>query len=204
MTQAIWLLAALGALGAFDTVWFHEVRGKLVARPEMRPELRLHVLRDALYVIVFSTLPFVAWRGAWAVVIAVVLVGEFVVTMADFVTEDTVRAGVGGVFPGERITHAVMGIVYGAMLAFLVPVLWGWLGAPAGLALVPAPVPVWLRAALMAAAVGIAVHGLRDLAAVLGLPGSDFPWADAVAQERDVRAEDAVASGPGIGAGAPR
>jgi hypothetical protein len=193
MTQAIWLLAVLGALGAFDTVWFHEIRGKLVARPEMRPELRLHVLRDVLYVVVFATLPFLAWHGLWTIVLGAVLIGELVVTMADFVTEDRVRAGVGGVVPGERITHAVMGIVYGAMLAFLVPVLWGWLQEPTGLVRVGAPVAGWLRATLGAAAAGIALHGLRDLAAVLALPGSAAPWARAVARERSRPARSAAA-----------
>jgi len=174
--RALELLAVLGAIGAFDTLWYHEWRGRLVARPEMRPELRLHVARDALYVVIFASLPLVAWRGAWTVVLAGLLIAEIVITMDDFVTEDRVRAGVGGVFPGERITHAVMGIVYGAMLAFLVPVMWGWLRMPTALVLAPAPVPAVLRWALVAAAAGIALHGLRDLAAVLALPGSAWPW----------------------------
>jgi phosphatidylglycerophosphate synthase len=150
----------------------------------MRPELRLHVARDALYVVIFATLPFVAWRGLWTAVFAAILFAEIVITMLDFITEDKVRRDVGGVFPGERITHAVMGIIYGAMLGYLVPVLWAWFQQPSGLVVDTAPVPVWLRAALGAAAVGILVHGLRDLAAVLALPGSDWPWARAVARER--------------------
>lgn len=181
MREAIWLLAALGTLGAFDTIWFHELRGKLVARPEMRPELRLHVIRDALYVIVFAALPFVQWHGGWAIALAAVLLAEFVVTMLDFVTEDRVRASIGGVMPGERVTHAVMGIVYGAMLAFLTPVLWAWFQLPTQLLHSPAPVPGWLRIGLVTAAVATLLHGLRDLAAVLALPGSSWPWTDAAA-----------------------
>lgn len=176
MDRALWLLAVLGVIGAYDTIWYHEWRGRLVARPEMRPELRLHVARDAIYVVIFASLPLVAWRGAWTALLAALLVAEIVITMADFVTEDQVRKGVGGVFPGERVTHAVMGIVYGAMLAFLVPVLWRWLGEPTALAVAPAAVPASLRWGLGAAAAGIALHGLRDLAAVLGLPGSALPW----------------------------
>jgi hypothetical protein len=184
MRDALWLLAALGVVGAFDTLWFHEWRGRLVARPEMRPELRLHVARDALYVVIFASLPFVEWRGLWTAVVVAILIAEIVITMTDFVTEDKVRKGVGGVFPGERITHAVMGIIYGAMLGYLVPVLWAWFQQPSGLVLEAAPVPPWLRAALGAAAAGILAHGLRDLAAVLSLPGSDWPWADTIARER--------------------
>jgi hypothetical protein len=177
MTTALWLLALLGLIGAFDTIYYHEWRGRLVARREMRPELRLHVARDAIYVVLFGTLPILAWQG-WVVgVLVFLLVAEIVITMADFVTEDRVRAGLGGVFPGERVTHAVMGIVYGAMLAFLVPTLIGWASSPAGLVAVQHDVPARLRWGLITAAAGIAVHGLRDLAAVLELPGSDWPWA---------------------------
>lgn len=176
MTTALWLLAVLGVIGAFDTLYFHEWRGRLVARPEMRPELRLHVARDAIYVVIFATLPTVAWRGWSVAVLALLLGAEIVITMADFVTEDRVRAELGGVFAGERITHALMGIVYGAMLAFLVPVLWGWASEPTALALVSHPVPEQLTWGLLAASVGIAVHGLRDLAAVLEVPGSAWPW----------------------------
>lgn len=184
MRNALWLLTALGVVGAFDTLWFHEWRGRLVARPEMRPELRLHVARDALYVVIFGSLPFVAWHGLWTAVFTAILIAEIVITMLDFITEDKVRRGVGGVFPGERITHAVMGIIYGAMLGYLVPVLWVWSQQPSRLVLDVAPVPLWLQAALGAAAVGILAHGLRDLAAVLALPGSDWPWAGAIARER--------------------
>ena len=176
MTTALWLLAALGAIGAFDTLYFHEWRGRLVARPEMRPELRLHVARDAIYVVIFATLPTVAWHGWSVAVLALLLGAEIVITMADFVTEDRVRAELGGVFAGERITHAVMGIVYGAMLAFLVPVLLGWAAEPTALALVRHPVPAQLTWGLLGASAGIAVHGLRDLAAVLEVPGSAWPW----------------------------
>lgn len=176
MSTVLWLLGLLGAIGAFDTLYFHEWRGRLVARPAMRAELRLHVARDAIYVVIFATLPVVAWQGWLAWVLAALLLAEVIITMADFVTEDRVRADLGGVFAGERVTHAVMGIVYGAMLAFLVPVLAGWIGAATGFAGMAYDVPDVLRWGLLAGAAGIGVHGLRDLAAVLEVPGSDWPW----------------------------
>ena len=175
MSRALTLLALLGVIGAFDTLYFHEWRGRLPARPEARAELRLHVARDAVYVVIFGTLPLVAWRGAWAVVLAALLVAEIVITMTDFVTEDRDRVAFSGVFPGERVTHAVMGIVYGAILAFLVPVLRAWLTQPTALVLEPAG-PLELRWTLLLMAAGIGLHGLRDLCAVLVLPGSAWPW----------------------------
>lgn len=176
MTTALWLLAVLGVIGAFDTLYFHEWRGRLVAHAGMRSELKLHVARDAIYVVIFAGVPLLAWHGWWALALAVLLVVEVVITMADFVTEDRVRVDLGGVFAGERVTHAVMGIVYGAMLAHLAPTLWGWWHQPTALVAAHHPVPALVTGTLVAMAVGILGHGLRDLYAVLGLPGSHWPW----------------------------
>lgn len=176
MSTALWLLGLLGLVGAFDTLYFHEWRGRLVARPAMRAELRLHVARDAIYVVIFGSLPLVTWHGWWAGVLAVFLVAEILITLADFVTEDRVRAGIGGVFPAERITHAVMGIIYGAMLGYLTPSIWGWAREPTGLVGADHAVPVALTWSLVLMAAGIGAHGLRDLYAVLGLPGGHWPW----------------------------
>lgn len=176
MTRSLWLLLVLGALGAFDTLYFHEFKGMLPARmPQMRSELALHAARDAIYVIVFATLPFVAWHGAWTVVLAALLASEIVITLTDFVVEDRVRKPLGGLFAGERITHALMAIVYGAMLANLVPVLVDWWSEPTALSIAPAPVPVPLRWTLLAMAVGIAVSGGRDVLAVLRQPEGGWP-----------------------------
>lgn len=176
MSTVLWLLFLLGLLGAFDTLYFHEWRGRLVARPAMRSELKLHVARDSVYVVIFAALPTVGWHGWWAAALVGLLVVEIVITLADFVTEDRVRAGIGGVFPGERITHAVMGIVYGAMLGYLTPTVWRWAQEPTSLVPATYPVPHPLTWMLVALAGGILLHGARDLYAVLGLPGSSWPW----------------------------
>lgn len=176
MSAALWLLALLGVVGAFDTLYFHEWRGQLVARPDMRPELRLHVARDAIYVIIFGSLPLVAWHGWFTAVLVLLLLAEIVITLADFVTEDRVRTAIGGVFAGERITHAVMGIIYGAMLAYLVPTLWQWAQEPTGLSGATHVVSPTLTGGLVLMAAGVLLHGLRDLYAVLAMPGSNWPW----------------------------
>lgn len=179
MDKVLWLLALLGLLGAFDTIYYHEYRGQLPARlPGVRPELKLHAVRDFIYVIVFGSLPWLAWQGLWALVFSVLLAAEIAITITDFIVEDRVRKPLGGLFPGERATHALMGIVYGAMLANLVPVLLGWWQRPAGIAFEPAPVPLLLSLALSAMAAGILVSGLRDVYAILGFPQprASWPW----------------------------
>src|SRR5690606_22253349 len=108
---------------------------------------------------------------------AVILAAEIVITLADFVVEDEVRRVMGGVFPGERVTHAVMGIVYGAMLGYLVPELLAWSEAPTAMVFQPADAPFWLRWLLVPMAAGVLLSGLRDLAVVFELPHAGYPWA---------------------------
>jgi hypothetical protein len=176
MTTALWLLAVQGVIGAFDTLYYHEWRARLPARgAQSAPELKLHALRDFLYAVLFGTLPWLAWQGLWVVVLAAVLLAEIALTLTDFVVEIRVRKPLGDVYAGERITHAVMGIIYGAMVANLLPVLGDWWFRPT--AFVPAPAaPEALRWALSLMAVGVFLSGLRDLYAALGLPYGGWPW----------------------------
>ena len=179
MSVVLWLLAVLGLLGAFDTVYFHEYRGQLPAHlPGLSPELKLHAGRSLIYVAVFATLPWFAWRGAWAVIFAVLLFTEVCITVADFIVEDQVRKPFGGLLPGERTTHTVMAIVYGAILANLVPVLLSWAASATQFAVEPIAVPLLLRLALTALAAGTLVSAVRDAYAVLGFPrlSARWPW----------------------------
>jgi hypothetical protein len=96
--------------------------------------------------------------------------------MLDFVVESRVRKPLGDVYPGERVTHAVMGIVYGAMLASLLPVLWSWWLLPTAIVAVRIEVPDGLRCGLSAMAVGVFASGVRDLYAAFGLPFGGWPW----------------------------
>lgn len=173
MKTALWLLAAQGALGAFDTLYYHEWRARLPARvPGSRAELALHAARDFVYVLLFGTLPWLRWEGAWAAVLALLIAAEIVITLADFVVEDTVRRELGGVYAGERVTHAVMGILYGALLAHLLPEMWGWWSAPTGLRWAPAEAAPALRWALVAMTAGLLGSGARDAAAAVRGYGS--------------------------------
>ena len=176
MTTALWLLAVQGALGAFDTLYYHEWRARLPALAGARPELRLHAARALIYGVVFAALPRAEWRGAWAYALAALLSAEVLITLRDFVVEDRVRRPVGGVFAGERVTHALMAIVYGAMLAHLIPSLIEWGRGPTALAPHSRPVPAGLTWLLTLMAVGVTASGGRDAYAALGLPGGAWPW----------------------------
>jgi hypothetical protein len=177
VTAALWLMAIQGVIGAFDTIYYHEWRAKLPARGRAAaPELVLHACRDFLYAVLFGTLPWFEWRGRFTAVLCLVFAAEIVLTLWDFVVEIRVRRPFGDVYAGERVTHAVMGIMYGSMLACLVPTLVAWWSMPPGFAASPAPVAAALRWALMLLAAGVLVSGLRDLYAACGLPGGGWPW----------------------------
>jgi hypothetical protein len=177
MEAVLWLLALQGALGAFDTLYYHELRAQLPAGGrQTRDELRLHAARDFVYAAIFGTLPAWAWHGAWAALLAALIVAEIAITLFDFAIEDRVRAPQGGVRRGERATHALMGIVYGAMLAHLAPELWRWWQQPTAFAPAAVAAPAGLRLLVQAMGLGVFVSGLRDLAAALQLPGSAWPW----------------------------
>ena len=176
MITALWLLALQGAIGAFDTIYYHEWRARLPALAGARPELRLHAVRALVYAALFALLPRFEWRGAWAYALGALLAAEIYITLRDFVVEDEVRAPLGGVFAGERTTHTVMAIIYGAMLANLLPAVLGWRQGPTALAPHTEAVPVELVWTLTLMSAGVALSGLRDAYAALGLPGGAWPW----------------------------
>lgn len=169
MTVVVGLLLANGVLGAFDTLWYHEFRARLAQRPDLyRTELRLHALRDAVYAVLYGTIGWWAWNGGWAFVLASLLAIEITVTMADFVVEDKTRTLSGG----ERVLHALMAIVYGAMLAHLAPVLFDRAQEPTSLWGGSTDVPVEMAIVASLLGVGIAASGVRDwVASASGDPG---------------------------------
>jgi hypothetical protein len=175
VTVALWLFALQGVIGAFDTVYYHEWRARLPGGlPGTREELVLHGCRDLVYAVLFGALPFVRFEGALAWVLGGLLLVEIVITLRDFVVEDRVRRPLGGVFPGERVTHAIMGILYGAVLANLLPELVAGAARPTAFATWEAPGA--LRVAMPVMSAGVLLSGLRDLGAALGPPWMGFPW----------------------------
>jgi hypothetical protein len=53
MTIALWLLFIQGLFGAFDTIYYHEIKAKLPALgSQVGAELRLHAARDLHRVII--------------------------------------------------------------------------------------------------------------------------------------------------------
>jgi hypothetical protein len=159
MTPLLWSLVAIQvAMGAFDTLYHHELTERLVWRPSQRHELQLHSIRNFLYALLFVVFGWFEAYGILAMVIIAVLVAEIVITLMDFVEEDMSRK----LPASERINHTLLALNYGAILVLLLPVLIDWAGQPT--AIRPAFYGYWSILAAVSA-VGVSLFGLRDLAA---------------------------------------
>lgn len=143
------------AMGAFDTLYHHELTERLAWHASARKELRLHAVRNGFYALLFLLAAWTEPRGLVALVVLAVLAVELVITLWDFVEEDLSRR-----LPAtERVTHTLLAVNYGAILAFIAPLLWSWAALPAGLEFVTRG---WLSWLLTASAAAVAVFGLRD------------------------------------------
>lgn len=164
MTGWLWTLVMIQmAMGAFDTLYHHEGTERLAWRASQRVELMLHGVRNLLYAVLFLALGWTEPRGTWAIALVCLLLVELFITLWDFVEEDRSRA-----LPAtERVTHTLLTLNYGIILALLVPLLAGWAGDPTA---VPPARHGWLSWACTLGAAGVAIFGLRDLAAARRAP----------------------------------
>jgi uncharacterized protein (TIGR01777 family) len=160
MTLVFSLLTVQTLLGALDTFWNHEIAERLPGRRAARHELVLHAARELLYAFLFLGLAWREWHGAWAALIAAVLLLEVAVTAADFVVEDRTRR-----LPAfERVLHTVLTLLFGVLLMAIAPVLLEWQRLPTELVGIDYG-GFSVLFALFAA--GMAVWGVRDALAAL-------------------------------------
>jgi uncharacterized protein (TIGR01777 family) len=180
---ALQLMAVQGCLGAFDTLYHHELTEALPGRAGAGRELSIHAVRALMYCALFIGLAGWVFQGVWALVLLAVFAVEVVLTLWDFVVEDRTR-----LLPAtERVTHTVLAMNGGAFIALLA------LDTPAALAMPTAL--VWqphgaLSVFLALCGVGVGVSGLRDALAAralgqLALRGDTAPAPSFSAAPRD-------------------
>lgn len=152
---AIALLIVQGCLGAFDTLYHHELTEDLAHRPQARRELQIHAVRALLYALLFGAVANLRFLGAWTLAVAALVLVEILLTLWDFVIEDRSRK-----LPAtERITHTVLAINGGALFGLYAMQLWAWSGEPTALA--PAGLG-WRGWVLSVFAAGVGLSGIRD------------------------------------------
>lgn len=150
------LLLAQIVLGAFDTLYHHEISEQLPYRPGAAPELRLHGARALLYAPIVAGLAAFEWHGWLTLIFVALFSGEIVLTLWDFIVEDRTRK----LPPSERVTHALLAINGGAFFLALAHALADWWRQPAEIMIANHG---WRSWALGAACIGLVLSGLRDL-----------------------------------------
>jgi len=186
MNTLFLLLSVQALMGAFDNLWHHELQARLPQRASARYELALHAAREAIYGVVFIGLGWFEWRGAFAAVMAGLLATEVVITLADFLEEDRTRA----LPPFERLLHTLLTIGYGAFIALIAPMLWGWAQQPSALALTPRGAQAWVSWLFTLYGIGVLAWSVRNALAVRQL-GRVLP-APAATPQPSHRIEPAV------------
>ncbi|MEW6453699.1 MAG: TIGR01777 family oxidoreductase [Pseudomonadota bacterium] len=155
-SDLLWTLILIQiAMGAFDSIYHHELTERLPWRASQQHELALHAVRNILYAAVFILIGWFETHGVWAVVLLTILTIEVIVTLLDFVEEDMSRA----LPASERINHTLLALNYGAILSLLVPVLVEW--SRDATALKPVYHGFWSILTGVSAA-GVIISGTRD------------------------------------------
>ena len=174
MTVVLIILLILCFLGAADNLIHHELQAKLPTRLSARREIALHAAREAIYGLVFITLAWFEPTGAWAWVLACLLLGEIGITAADFLEEDRTRT----LPPAERVLHLALAVGYGVFLAAFGPILIDWMARPTGLALTGYG---WLSVLMTMASAGVLAWSVRNWIAFVRsksaqtIPGDPMP-----------------------------
>lgn len=152
------VLVAQGVMAGIDTLVNHELIVKLPRRLEARREIGLHVLREAVWAVLFAGLAWLQWHGAAAAAIAALLAAEITITACDEFVENRTR-----VLPqNERVLHVFLTLNVGVLIGLLVPVLLSWGQQPTALVAHSYGVLSWVISFF---ALASAAWSLRDLLA---------------------------------------
>jgi uncharacterized protein (TIGR01777 family) len=149
------LIIAQALLGAFDTLYHHELRAALPQQTSAALELKIHAGRSFVYGALFVGLAWLAWGGFWLLLLAAMLLSEVVLTLWDFLVEDRSRI----LPPAERVLHTIMALNGGAAFAFLCLFAPIWWRLPNRL---QPTTHGWHSVVLSVLAVGVVVSAVRD------------------------------------------
>lgn len=149
-------------IGAFDLVYHHEWLERLPWRTSAATELKLHGIRNFFYALMFFSLGWLEWHGLWAWGFATILLIEVLITLWDFVEEDNSRT-----LPAtERVSHTILALNYGIILALFAPYWTSWSNAPTAVVWVEYGLYSWM---MLLCTAGVFFWGVRDLASGIRL-----------------------------------
>lgn len=149
------LVIAQAFLGAFDTLYHHELRAALPRQRGAALELKIHAGRSFVYGVLFVGLAWILWGGVWLVPLMAMLLTEVVLTLWDFLEEDRSR-----ILPAaERVLHTIMALNGGAAFALLCLFVPRWWKLPSRLQFITHG---WQSLALSVLAAGVVASAIRD------------------------------------------
>jgi uncharacterized protein len=149
------LIIAQALLGAFDTIYHHELRAALPQQTSAALELKIHASRSFVYGVLFAGLAWLAWGGVWLLLLAAMLLAEVVLTLWDFLEEDRSRI----LPPAERVLHTIMALNGGAAFALLCLFAPRWWRLASRLQFITHG---WQSIVLSILAVGVVASAVRD------------------------------------------
>ncbi|CAM3222936.1 TIGR01777 family oxidoreductase [Asticcacaulis taihuensis] len=155
MNTLLIIMTIQGCLGAFDTLYHHEFTERLPWKPQAAQELWIHGVRNFFYAVIFFSLGWLSWGGWLSCLFAAMLLGEIGLTLWDFVIEDRTRK----LPASERITHTILAINYGIILALLAPEMMRWSALPTGFHVVFHDIWSWVMSIF---ALGVLAWALFD------------------------------------------
>lgn len=168
MNTVLILVTIQGLLGAFDTLYHHEYTEKLPWKESARKELMIHGIRNFFYFVIFISLGWVEWHGIYAYIFGAIFCFELYLTLWDFVVEDQTRK-----LPAtERITHTILTLNYGLVLATFAPILYEWSFTETAFVGVNHGILSWIATLY---ALGVLVWTMRDLLSAFRVKKRDLP-----------------------------
>jgi hypothetical protein len=144
-----------GLLGGLDVILNHELLARLPRQPWAGPEERMHSAREWIFFAIFASLAWSEWHGAAVWWIALLYLGEVLVSARDVVIEGNTR-----VLPKpERVLHLFLFMNLGALVVLVGQVSIGWHVLPTSVVRTDYG---WASRVLSVMAAGALVWAVRD------------------------------------------
>jgi hypothetical protein len=137
MTLILYSLIFHAAVGGLDVIFNHEISEHLPQQPSAVTEESLHSVRELLFGLLFVSLAWFEWRGAFIWLIIAIILAEIAVSTWDSVVEDRTRR----LPAAERVMHTFLFINVGIYSTLLAPTLTEWHALPTELHVVDNGIP---------------------------------------------------------------
>lgn len=149
------------AIGGADVVFNHELIAKVPSRPNAGLEQCLHSGRELVFATLFVALAWFQWHGLAALLIALLLLAELVISGIDSVIEFDTRT-----LPvPERVLHYLLFLNMGVVVTLVGQALLSWWPLPTQVLAVSHGWPSWMLTLLAAVAFGWSVRDALNVLA---------------------------------------